>query len=65
MLPRPADGPKFRHRPQSVQVDLDATVTLVCDVDGNPTPEITWIHEERDRVSGSLCCDTYHRQSAS
>ena len=45
------DGPKFRHRPATVQADQDASVTLTCDVDGNPAPEITWIHEEKDRVS--------------
>ncbi|KAE8737474.1 hypothetical protein FOCC_FOCC017062 [Frankliniella occidentalis] len=33
---------------------MDATVTLTCDVDGNPVPEIMWIHEDKDRVVGSL-----------
>ncbi|KAJ1521076.1 hypothetical protein ONE63_002782 [Megalurothrips usitatus] len=46
-------GPKFRQRPANVQADLDSMVTLTCDVDGNPTPEITWIHEDKDRVVGS------------
>ncbi|XP_052131817.1 irregular chiasm C-roughest protein-like, partial [Frankliniella occidentalis] len=47
-------APKFRQRPVTVQAELDATVTLTCDVDGNPVPEIMWIHEDKDRVVGSL-----------
>ncbi|RZF42205.1 hypothetical protein LSTR_LSTR004354 [Laodelphax striatellus] len=43
-------GPRFRTRPRSVQAEMGATVTLSCDVDGNPPPEISWIHEDTDRV---------------
>lgn len=43
-------GPRFRTRPRSVQADLGATVTLTCDVDGNPPADILWIHENTDRV---------------
>ncbi|XP_039280825.1 irregular chiasm C-roughest protein isoform X2 [Nilaparvata lugens] len=43
-------GPRFRSRPRSVQAEMGATVTLSCDVDGNPPPEISWIHEDSDRV---------------
>lgn len=44
------DGPRFKIRPRSAQTDLGATVTLTCDVDGNPPPDIVWIHEDTDRV---------------
>ncbi|XP_062536789.1 irregular chiasm C-roughest protein-like [Armigeres subalbatus] len=43
-------GPTFRSRPKSVEADYDRPVTLTCDVDGNPTPEIIWVHEETNRV---------------
>lgn len=48
-----ADGPHFRTKPKSVQADLGSSVTLTCDVDGNPPPDITWIHEDSARVVGS------------
>lgn len=44
------DGPRFRIKPYSVQADLGSAVTLMCDVDGNPTPNIVWIHEDSGRV---------------
>lgn len=37
-------------KPKSVEADIDATVSLTCDVDGNPTPDVVWIHEANDRV---------------
>ncbi|KAG8331115.1 irregular chiasm C-roughest protein isoform X4 [Homalodisca vitripennis] len=43
-------GPRFRSKPRSMQADLGASVTLTCDVDGNPPPDIVWIHEDTDRV---------------
>ncbi|XP_075154282.1 kin of irre [Haematobia irritans] len=46
-------GPAFRQRPNSVEADIGASVTLKCDVDGNPPPEIEWINENSDRVVGT------------
>uniref|UniRef100_A0A182QTQ6 Ig-like domain-containing protein n=1 Tax=Anopheles farauti TaxID=69004 RepID=A0A182QTQ6_9DIPT len=46
-------GPSFRTLPQSVEADQDATITLGCDVDGNPTPDVLWIHEPSDQVVSS------------
>uniref|UniRef100_A0A1B6LJR2 Ig-like domain-containing protein n=2 Tax=Graphocephala atropunctata TaxID=36148 RepID=A0A1B6LJR2_9HEMI len=43
-------GPRFRIKPYSVQADVGASVTLTCDVDGNPSPNIVWIHEDSGRV---------------
>ncbi|XP_014298995.1 irregular chiasm C-roughest protein isoform X2 [Microplitis demolitor] len=43
-------GPQFRRPPISVETHYGATEILQCDVDGNPTPEILWIHEESDRT---------------
>ncbi len=42
-------GPTFKQRPRSVEADDGGTVTLVCDVDGNPIPEIVWIYETSER----------------
>lgn len=44
-------GPVFRQRPVSKEADLGATVTMRCEVSGNPTPEIEWINENSDQVS--------------
>ncbi|XP_051171046.1 irregular chiasm C-roughest protein-like isoform X1 [Leptopilina boulardi] len=43
-------GPQFRHPPSSVETHYGSTEVLQCDVDGNPSPEILWVHEESDRV---------------
>lgn len=45
-----SDGPIFRQRPASVEADVGALVSLVCDVAGNPTPDIVWIHDPSNRV---------------
>ncbi|XP_031839585.1 irregular chiasm C-roughest protein isoform X2 [Nomia melanderi] len=42
-------GPQFRHPPVSVETQYGATEILQCDVDGNPTPEIRWYHEDSER----------------
>ncbi|XP_018796592.1 PREDICTED: irregular chiasm C-roughest protein [Bactrocera latifrons] len=46
-------APIFKHRPISVEADLDTNANLLCDVDGNPTPEIEWINENTDKVVGN------------
>uniref|UniRef100_A0A182SHI5 Ig-like domain-containing protein n=1 Tax=Anopheles maculatus TaxID=74869 RepID=A0A182SHI5_9DIPT len=46
-------GPSFRTLPQSVEADQDTTVTLGCDIDGNPPPDVLWIHEPSDQVVSS------------
>ncbi|XP_043069156.1 irregular chiasm C-roughest protein [Drosophila bipectinata] len=43
-------GPVFRQRPVSVEADLGATVSMRCEVAGNPPPEIEWINENSDRI---------------
>ncbi|XP_011863354.1 PREDICTED: irregular chiasm C-roughest protein-like [Vollenhovia emeryi] len=43
-------GPQFRHPPLSVETHYGATEILQCDVDGNPTPEILWFHEDSERT---------------
>lgn len=40
-----------------MEADIDATVSLSCDVDGNPTPDIFWVHQANERVS---CNFTYN-----
>lgn len=34
-----------------MEADAGAVASLVCDVDGNPTPDIVWIHDPTNRVS--------------
>ncbi|XP_062141422.1 irregular chiasm C-roughest protein [Drosophila sulfurigaster albostrigata] len=46
-------GPVFRQRPASKEADLGATVTMRCEVAGNPAPKIEWISENSDRVVGN------------
>ncbi|XP_034837561.1 irregular chiasm C-roughest protein-like isoform X2 [Maniola hyperantus] len=42
--------PSFRTRPQNIEAEEDATVTLSCDVDGEPRPEIRWLYHEPGRI---------------
>lgn len=44
------DGPQFRSKPKSIQADLGSSVTLTCDVDGNPYPDISWYHEDKKKL---------------
>ncbi|XP_065160289.1 irregular chiasm C-roughest protein isoform X3 [Atheta coriaria] len=46
-------GPQFRTKPRSLQADPGSSVTLTCDVDGNPFPDISWYHEDSTRVISS------------
>lgn len=41
----------FRSRPKSIEADNGASITITCDVVGNPAPDILWIHEPNDKVS--------------
>ncbi|XP_041985812.1 irregular chiasm C-roughest protein-like isoform X2 [Aricia agestis] len=40
--------PSFRNRPKDVEAEVGKQVTLSCDVDGFPAPEIRWLHYEED-----------------
>ncbi|XP_031627959.1 irregular chiasm C-roughest protein-like isoform X2 [Contarinia nasturtii] len=46
-------GPVFKSRPKSIEADHGATISLTCDVIGNPLPDILWIHEPNDKVVGA------------
>lgn len=47
------DAPSFRQRPQSMEADVGSVVSLNCEVDSNPQPEIVWIQHPSDRVVGT------------
>lgn len=42
--------PTFRTRPQNVETEIGSSVTLSCDVDGQPQPEIRWLFHEPGRI---------------
>ncbi|CAH2098740.1 unnamed protein product [Euphydryas editha] len=42
--------PSFRTHPQNVEAAVGASVTLSCDVDGQPPPEIRWLFHEPGRI---------------
>lgn len=42
--------PSFRTRPQNIEAELGSSVTLSCDVDGQPQPEIRWLLTEPGRI---------------
>ncbi|KAI5636232.1 immunoglobulin domain-containing protein [Phthorimaea operculella] len=42
--------PTFRTRPKNVEAEIGQTVTLSCDVDGQPQPEIRWLFHEPGRI---------------
>ncbi|KZS01125.1 Irregular chiasm C-roughest protein, partial [Daphnia magna] len=44
------DSPEIRSRPANVEADIGGNVTLRCDVNGNPEPEISWTFEGSRRV---------------
>jgi hypothetical protein len=43
-------GPAFRRPLKSIEADEGDTVTLVCDVDGNPTPDVEWMFNPSGKV---------------
>lgn len=43
-------GPAFRSPLKSIEADEGDTVTLACDVDGNPTPDVEWIFNPSSKV---------------
>ncbi|KPJ16354.1 Irregular chiasm C-roughest protein [Papilio machaon] len=42
--------PSFRSRPKNIEAEVGARVTLNCDVDGQPEPEIRWLFHEPGRI---------------
>ncbi|XP_039761636.1 irregular chiasm C-roughest protein-like isoform X4 [Pararge aegeria] len=42
--------PSFRTRPHNIEAEEDSSVTLSCDVDGEPRPEIRWLYHEPGRI---------------
>nr|AAN31396.1 cell adhesion molecule RST [Drosophila virilis]AAN31397.1 cell adhesion molecule RST [Drosophila virilis] len=46
-------APSFKQRPQSMEADFGSIVSLNCEVDSNPPPEIVWIQHPSDRVVGT------------
>ncbi|XP_018566968.1 irregular chiasm C-roughest protein-like isoform X1 [Anoplophora glabripennis] len=46
-------GPQFRSKPRSIQADPGSSVTLSCDVDGNPFPDVSWYHEDKKKIVSS------------
>lgn len=46
-----SDQPSFSKRPENVEADSQEQVTLDCEVDANPVPEIVWVFDPSDRVS--------------
>lgn len=48
------DAPTFREKPRSLEADSGSLVTLTCEVDGNPTPDIVWIQHPIDRVGRAI-----------
>lgn len=43
-------GPAFKGSMKPVEADEGDTVTLTCNVDGNPTPDIEWIFNSNGKV---------------
>ncbi|XP_047999973.1 irregular chiasm C-roughest protein-like isoform X3 [Leguminivora glycinivorella] len=43
--------PVFRTRPRDVEADEGSSVSLHCDVDGQPKPEIKWVLHEPGRIA--------------
>ncbi|XP_030386521.1 irregular chiasm C-roughest protein [Scaptodrosophila lebanonensis] len=46
-------APSFKQRPQSIEADIGSVVSLYCEVDSNPQPDIVWIQHPSDRVVGT------------
>ncbi len=44
-----SDGPKFVKRPESVEAEANSPISLTCEVEGNPFPDISWIHEKYEK----------------
>lgn len=49
----PSDQPFFTRRPENHEADSQDEVTLTCEVDGNPLPEIVWVFDPAPDVTGA------------
>ncbi|XP_022251710.1 irregular chiasm C-roughest protein-like [Limulus polyphemus] len=45
-------GPKIKTFTDNIAADIGGEVCLSCDADGNPNPEIAWLHEESSSIVG-------------
>jgi hypothetical protein len=45
-----SDGPVFASEPESQPADVGDSVTLTCDIRGNPTPTVYWKRQGDDRI---------------
>ncbi|XP_019730955.1 hemicentin-1 isoform X2 [Hippocampus comes] len=52
------DAPKFTQEPLNVSVDIGSNVTLPCQAQGYPDPQVTW-----RRLDGLPLFDQHHRRS--
>ncbi|XP_076359121.1 irregular chiasm C-roughest protein-like [Tachypleus tridentatus] len=46
------DGPQIVTFTDNVATDIGGEVCLSCDADGNPNPEIAWLHEDSSGIVG-------------
>ena len=47
-VPCLSDGPRFREEPKDASAESGEKVTVKCDVDANPSPEIVWFKRDCD-----------------
>nr|QRF78290.1 kirrel [Terebratalia transversa] len=52
-------GPVYRSQPQNVNADVGSKATLVCDVDGNPTPQFVWTKKGFNTILGDRMTLTF------
>ena len=45
------DKPVFKSEPVSADAEEGKSVSLSCDIDGNPKPQITWTHDDSKKVN--------------
>lgn len=50
VLCQTTDGPVFASEPESQPADKGDSVTLTCDIRGNPSPAIYWRRQGSDRI---------------
>ncbi|XP_023694602.1 vascular endothelial growth factor receptor 3 isoform X3 [Paramormyrops kingsleyae] len=60
ILVKALEAPRYRHNPTNQTVNISETLLMKCDVEGTPTPQLSWLKDNQPlhQISGILLQDS-------